>query len=102
LSDLVEFEDLGQLDGGDLRAVLGQVPDDQVVDALSGAAPGLRHRLLTKLRADSASRLEARMHSRGPASPEAARAAQHALVESLRRLSRGGQIAFDDPEDMVP
>jgi flagellar motor switch protein FliG len=102
LSDLVEFEDLGELDGGDLRAVLEQVGDDQVADALAGATPGLRHRLLTKLRADSASRLETRMHLRGPVPVAAARAAQQALVATLRRLSRGGQIAFDDPEDMVP
>ena len=28
-------------------------------------------------------------------------AAQRSLVEALCRLSRGGQVAFDDPADMV-
>ena len=42
LSDLVDFEDLAQLDGADLRAVFGQVPDIDVLDALAGTGLGVR------------------------------------------------------------
>jgi hypothetical protein len=101
LSELVDFEDLGQLDGGDLRAVFGQVTDEQVLDALVGIPSALRHRLLMKLPSASASSLEAQVNIHGPVAFEAAHSAQRAVVEALCRLSRGGQVAFDDPADMV-
>lgn len=101
MSSLVEFEDLGLLDGGDLRAVFGQVTHDQVIAALAGAPAGLRQRLLTMLPSASANRLEAQVQAHGPVPFEAVQSAQHTVVEALRRLSRGGLIAFDDPEDMV-
>jgi flagellar motor switch protein FliG len=101
LSDLVDFEDLDLLDGNDLRAVFDQVPEDQVLDALAGSRPGLRQQLLTKFSAAVSSQLEARINAHGTVSIESVRDAQRALIETLCRLSRSGQIAFDDPEDMV-
>jgi flagellar motor switch protein FliG len=101
LSKLVDFEDLGLLDGADLRAVFGQVSSAQVLDALVGTPASLRQRLLTKLPSTSASRLEAQVNSHGPVTHEAALSAQRAVVDALCRLSRVGQVAFDDPEDMV-
>jgi flagellar motor switch protein FliG len=101
LSDLVAIEDLGLLDAKDLRAVLDQVPEPQVLDALAGIPAGLRHLLLMKLSPASAARLEAQVHAHGPVAFEAVQDAQRSVVETLCRLSRGGQIAFDDPEDMV-
>lgn len=101
LSDLVHFEDLSLLDGGDLRAVLNQVPDLQVVQALIGVTSGLRHRLLTKLPSGSATDLAARIDSLGPVPFETIQVAQRAVVDTLCRLSRGGFIAFDDPADMM-
>lgn len=98
---LVEFEDLGELDGGDLRAVLNEVPSELLVDALLGASAGLRRQLLTKLPASSASVLQARLGERGPVNPENSEDAQRLLVEALCRLSRVGQVAFDDPADML-
>ncbi|MFO0950602.1 MAG: FliG C-terminal domain-containing protein [Isosphaeraceae bacterium] len=100
-NDLVDFEDLDLLDGGDLRAVFEQVPTTQVVDALNGLKPGMRQHLLTKLPTASATRLEAELHSRGPVSTERTRVAQRAVVETLCRLSRGGIVAFDHPADMT-
>jgi flagellar motor switch protein FliG len=99
--DLVDFEDLGLLDGSDLRAVFDQVPTPQVLDALVGTRPGVRQHLLTKLPQSSASRLAAELTGRGPVSDESARVAQRYVVETLCRLSRGGIIAFDHPADMV-
>ena len=101
MSDLVDFEDLGLLDGSDLRAVFAQVEPDQVLEALVGIPAGHRHHLLTKLPATSATRLEAQVNSHGPVSFEAVHTAQRAVIDALCRLSRAGQIAFDDPEDMV-
>ena len=101
MSDLVAIEDLGLLDAKDLRAVLDQVPEPQILDALSGVSAGLRHVLLTKLSPASATRLEAQVNSHGPVTFEVVQAAQRTVVETLCRLSRGGQVAFDDPEDMV-
>jgi flagellar motor switch protein FliG len=101
LSDLVEFEDLELLDGGDLRAVFDHVPEDQVLEALAGTRPGLRHQLLTKLPAASAGQIEAQLSAHGTVSLDSVRDAQRAVVEALCRLSRAGQIAFDDPADMV-
>jgi flagellar motor switch protein FliG len=100
-SDLVEMDDLGFLDGHDLRAVFEQVSEPQILEALCGLSPALRKQLLTKLSPASASRLEAQIVAFGPVEPEAGRDAQRALVAALCRLSRGGQIAFDVPEDMV-
>jgi flagellar motor switch protein FliG len=101
LSELVSIEDLDLLDGGDLRAVFDQVPDRQVLEALAGTPPGLRRHLLVKLPSASAAALEARINARGAVPSESVRNAQRAVVETLCRLGRGGQVAFDDPEDMV-
>jgi len=101
LSDLVEFDDLELLDGTDLRSVFEQVPPAQVLDALVGTRAAMRQHLLTKLPQSSATRLEAQINSHGPVSFESVRAAQRVVVETLCRLSRGGVVAFDDPEDMV-
>lgn len=101
MSELVDFEDLTLLDGGDLRAVFGQVPLDRVLTALVGVTPGFRRHLLGKLPSDSASKIEAQVAEQGPISFALAQAAQREVVEVLCRLSRVGQVAFDDPEDMV-
>lgn len=101
MSDLVEFEDLGLLDGGDLRAVLSQVTTEQAVQALAAAPAWLRQRLLTKLPLASAGPLAARLDAQAPASLDALRDAQRAVVEALCRLSRAGHVAFDDPEDLL-
>ncbi len=101
MSDLVDFEDLGQLDGTDLKAVFGQVSLDQVLAALVGTSISFRQQLLTKLPVASARRLEDRVKTVGPVSFGEVQSAQRELVEVLCRLSRGGQVAFDDPADMV-
>ena len=101
MSDLVDFEDLTLLDGGDLRAVFGQVSLDQVLAALVGVTPGFCRQLLGKLPGDSGSRFEAQVAEQGPISFAAAQAAQREVVETLCRLSRVGQVAFADPEDML-
>lgn len=101
MSDLVAFDDLGMLDGGDLRAVFGQVPTVQVVHALAGTPAGLRRRLIGKLPRSLNDDLDARLLAADVVPVESVRAAQEALVDAVRRLSRGGQIAFDLPEDMV-
>ena len=101
MSDLVDFEDLNLLDGGDLRAVLGQVSLDQALAALVGVTPTFRRLLLAKLPASVAANLEAQVTAHGPVSFEEVQAAQRDLVEVLCSLSRTGQVAFDDPADMV-
>lgn len=101
MSDLVEFDDLELLDGADLRSVFEQVPKPQVLDALFGTRPGMRRHLLTKLPQSSALELEAQINAHGPVSFESVHSAQRAVVDTLCRLSRSGQVAFDDPEDMV-
>ena len=101
MSDLVDFEDLAHLDAPDLRAVFGQVSDLDVLDALAGVSVGVRHQFLTKLPAASAARLRSEIDAHGPVGFLAVHAAQRTLVDALCRLSRGGQVAFDDPADMV-
>ena len=101
MSDLVDFQDLGDLDGNDLRAVLDQVPQAQLLEAMAGTPPGLRRLLLTKLSTALAVELEARIAAHGSVASESAQTAQRAVVDALCRLSRAGQVAFDDPEDMV-
>jgi flagellar motor switch protein FliG len=102
LSRLVEFEDLMLLDGGDLRSVLSQVEPVQLVQALAGVGTGLRRGLLGKLPVALAARLEAEVKASPGVSPEVSHLAQRALVDTLCRLGRGGQVAFDDPYDMFP
>ena len=102
MSDLVDIEDLGLLDGRDLRAVLNQVSEPQILEALAGLSPGFRQALLTKLSPASATRLEAPGRlARGRSRSSSARSAQRSLVEVLCRLSRGGLVAFDDPADLM-
>lgn len=99
--ELVEFEDISLLDAHDLRAVLGQVPGAAVLEAFGGLSPAQRRLLMNKLSTSLASQLEDQIDARGPVTFEAAQAAQKSIVEALCRLGRGGQIAFDDPADMV-
>ncbi len=47
MSDMVDFEDLAQLDGGDLRAVFKQVDDLDLLDALAGSSLHVRRQFLT-------------------------------------------------------
>ncbi len=101
MSDLVDFEDLNLLDGSDLRAVFGQVSLDQVLVALVGVTPTFRRFLLAKLPSAVATDLEGQVAAHGPVSFEKVQTAQRGLVEVVCRLSRTGQVAFDDPEDMV-
>lgn len=101
MSSLLEFEDLALLDGGDLRAVLAQVPPDRMVQALAGAPASLRRTLLGRLAPAQAESIAARLAEGEPVPFEAVVAAQGEVLEALRRLSRGGVIAFDDPADMV-
>lgn len=101
MSDLVEIDDLVYLDLHDLRAVLDQVSEAQSLEALIGISPAFRRQLLNKLSPASATRLEAQINAHGPVTTEAVQASQRAVVEALYRLSRGGQVAFDVPEDMV-
>ena len=101
MPEFLDFEDLAHLDGGDLRAVFSQVPAAQLLSALAGATPGLRRQLLMRLSREASTRLKADLDSHGPITPGEARAAQKALLDALCRLSRGGLIAFDSPEDMV-
>ena len=101
MSSLVEFEDLGELDGGDLRAVLSVVPADLLIDALLGASAGLRHQLLTRLPEASSAALQTLLVESGPVNRQAAIHAQRVVVDALCRLSRVGQVAFDDPADML-
>ena len=100
MSDMVDFEDLVQLDSHDLRSVFGQVTSGEILDALAGSSPGVRRQLLTKLVPSLASSLEGQLLAHGPVSFETVQTAQRNLVEALCRLSRGGQVAFDDPADM--
>ena len=101
MSELIELDDLGLLDGKDLRAVCTQVSEAQLIDALSGAAPALREQLLKKLPPGTASRIATRIAARGPVPSVDVQRAQRALVAALCRLSRNGQVAFDIPGDMV-
>jgi flagellar motor switch protein FliG len=98
---LVEFEDLDLLDARDLRAVMEQVSDTQVVDAFVGTAAGLRQSLLSKLPIETKTHLETAIAARGSVPFETVRLAQDALVDALRRLGDAGLVAFDNPEDMV-
>jgi flagellar motor switch protein FliG len=101
LSDLVEIDDLGLLDGHDLRAVFSQISRPQLVEALSGTDPALRAQLLRKLPHTLATRLAAEIDARGAVESAAVRLAQGTVVAVLCRLSRCGQVAFDIPGDMV-
>ena len=101
MSDLVDFEELDNLDGGDLRAVFEEVSSDQMLEALIGSPTHVRERLLTKLSRPSAEKLAAEIDGHEPISFEAALAAQRAIVETLCRLGRTGIVAFDDPDDMM-
>src|SRR3954470_9957405 len=83
LSDLVDFEDLAQLDGADLRAVFGQVDDIDVLDALAGTGLGVRRMILSKLPPATAARLDAEVDGHGPVAFPAVHAAQRSLVEAL-------------------
>ena len=101
MSDLVDFEDLETLDGGDLRAVFEEVGSDQMLEALIGSPSHVRDRLLTKLSRPSAEKFAAEIDGHAPIPFESARAAQRAVVEALCRLGRTGVVAFDDPDDMM-
>jgi flagellar motor switch protein FliG len=101
LSDLVDFEDLNLLDSADLRAFFGRVELNQVLTALVGATPTFRRKLLAKLPSRSALRIEQAITDHGPVTFAKVQAAQRDLVELMCDLSRSGQVAFDDPADMV-
>ena len=101
MSDLVEIDDLGLLDGHDLRAVFSQISEPQLVEALSGTDPALAHNCSESCRPPWPVGSRPEIDARGSVEPVAVRLAQDAVVEALCRLSRCGQVAFDIPGDMV-
>ena len=66
MSDLVDFEELDNLDGGDLRAVFEEVSSDQMLEALIGTPAHMRVRLLEKLSRPSAEKLAAEIDGHEP------------------------------------
>lgn len=101
MSELIDLEDLETLTGEDLTAVFRQVEASRLVTALASLAPLSRQRLLTKLARSWARRLAAEVAARGSVADEAALAARQGVIEVLGRLSRHGQVAFDDPGDIL-
>ena len=101
MSETTVFDDLELLDGGDLKAVLDQVTEEEAVAALWGANAALRGRLLLKLSKRYATPIRQAIDATEHLSFEKVRNAQHKLVAAMCQLSRGGQIAFDVPEDMA-
>ncbi|MFO0959994.1 MAG: FliG C-terminal domain-containing protein [Isosphaeraceae bacterium] len=89
MPDFLEFEDLTMLDGGDLRAVFGQVPVEQLLAALSAASPGLRRQLVMKLPRETAAKLDLALDLLGPVARQAI-LAQRADRRPSAELSRAG------------
>ena len=101
MSETTAFEDLNLLDTNDLRAVIAQLPSDQVVAALWGAHAGLRTQLLSRLPKRQAEPIERAIAATEHISFARVCQAQQQLVATMYRLSRAGIIAFDIPEDMI-
>lgn len=101
MSELVDFQDLDLLDGGDLRAVIAQASESSVVAALFAASPGQRRRILDKLAPETARRLDDLVRDHAADSDANSDEARREVVETLRRLGRNGVIAFADPDDIV-
>ncbi len=101
--DLVTIEDLDQLETADLRAVIAQVEMSRVATALTGLDPALRRRLVSRLPQSDLEALTGLQKdpARGPLSAESVLNARQEIVETLCRLARHGQIAFDHPEDIL-
>jgi hypothetical protein len=98
----VDFEDLGLLDGSDLRAVFGQVAPEVLHVALAGMTPASRRNLLGVLPLAQAAGIESAVRGLEGVDPEASHLAQRQVVDTLCRLGRCGLVAFDDPYDMYP
>lgn len=101
MSESTVFDDLELLDGGDLKSVFEQVAREEVVAALWGANASLRGRLLLKLAKRHATPIQQAIDATEHLTFEAVRNAQQKIVAAMCQLSRGGQIAFDVPEDMA-
>jgi flagellar motor switch protein FliG len=101
MSESMEFDDLELLERGDLDAVLKALEPAEVVAAFWGVSSGMRCRLLGKLPRRSAAKIQQDMSATEHVSFEQVRGAQQKVIAIMCRLSRGGQIAFDVPEDLV-
>lgn len=93
--DRLDLEDLADLGVDDLRAVFRQVGPERVILALADVEPELRRRLLMRWSRKSAAPMGQE------ATPDQVRLARGAVLEALCRLSRGGQIAYDHPDDIL-
>ena len=89
------------LDGNDLRGVFEQMEPAEVVAALWGATPHLRGQLLRKLPRRQSTAIAELVAATAHLTFEQVRTAQRQAISVMCRLSRGGQIAFDVPEDLV-
>jgi flagellar motor switch protein FliG len=97
----VALEDLESLSGEDLAAVFRRVEAGQLATALGGLPALARERLLAKLTRNWARRLAEEIATRGAVGEEEALEGRRKVLDALGGLCRHGQVAFDDPEDIL-
>jgi flagellar motor switch protein FliG len=101
LSELVALEDLEALSADDLVAVFRRVEPGRLALALASLGPQARERLLSKLTRSWARRLIEEIEGRGAVDEKQAEEGRRSVLDALVGLCRHGQVAFDDPEDIL-
>ncbi len=92
---MVVFEDLGNLDGRAIQALLRAVDRPDLLLALKGASQALRDRFLSNLSSRAAADLVEEMELSGRARRSQVREAQDRVVAVARKLADDGVIELD-------
>lgn len=101
MSELVALEDLEALSGDDLVAVFRRVERSRLTTALASLAPLARERLLAKLTRSWARSLVHEIKTKENVDDALVQESRRSVLEALGGLCRHGQVAFDDPEDIL-
>jgi flagellar motor switch protein FliG len=86
------FDDIAEIDDRGIQTLLREINSDQLSNALKGADPRVKEKLLKNMSKRAAEMLQEDMESRGPVRLADVEAAQKEILAVARRLSEAGEI----------
>lgn len=93
------FDDLTDVDGRSMQALLREISSDTLVTALKGAGETVREKIFMNLSKRAGEVLHGDLEARGPVRLSDVKAAQKEILTIARRMAEGGDFSFGNRGD---
>ena len=94
MDKMFTFDDVEKIDDKGIQALMKEVQSESLVNALTGATPGLRDKIFRNMSSRAAETLKEDLDSRGPVRLSEVEAEQKEMLKIVRRLVDEGQIVL--------